>query len=274
VGSHLTRRLQHGAQVVSLQHGDLDITDRPAIERCVADTKPDLIINCAVLQVDDAERDLQKAAAVNIEGPRFLAEAGNRVGAEIVHFSTQYVFAGEPLKRAPYTIRDKPSPVNVYGKTKQIGEEAVHDACGRSYIIRTAWVYGAGKESFLCTVHDDLRMRKPVHAIDDIWSSTTYVEDLIDRVMAIQRTGCYGTYHVVNTEICSYYEFALEAGHLAGLDDRALDALITITHERDMQRIAKRPSWTPLRCLLSEELELPPMRDWRAALAAYAEETG
>ena len=101
LGSHFTRRLQQGHQVVSLKHGDLDITDRPAVERCVADNKPDLIINCAVLQVDDAERDPQKATAVNIEGPRFLAAAGNKTGAEIVHFSTQYVFAGEPLKRAP-----------------------------------------------------------------------------------------------------------------------------------------------------------------------------
>ena len=272
LGSHFTRRLQQGHHVVSLKHGDLDITDRSAVERCVADNKPDLIINCAVLQVDDAERDPQKATAVNIEGPRFLAAAGNKTGAEIVHFSTQYVFAGEPLKRAPYTIRDKPSPVNVYGKTKLIGEEAVHESCGRSYIIRTAWVYGAGKESFLCTVFRDLRMRKPVHAIDDIWSSTTYVEDLIDRVMAIQQTGRSGTYHIVNTGICSYYEFALEAGRLAGSDDRELDALIRITHERNMKRSAKRPSWTPLRCLLSEELGLPPMRDWRAALAAYARE--
>ena len=272
VGSHLTRRLHHNAQVICLKHGDLDITNRKAVERRVSEIKPDLIINCAVLQVDDAERDPDKAAAVNIEGPRFLAEAGNRAGAEIVHFSTQYVFAGEPLQRAPYTIRDAPSPVNVYGKTKLIGEEAVHQACGRSYIIRTAWVYGAGKESFLCTVHHDLRMRKRVNAIDDIWSSTTYAEDLIDRVMAIQRTGHYGTYHVVNSGTCSYYEFALAAGRLAGLGDREIDELITITHERDMKRIAKRPSWTPLRCLLSEELDLPPMRDWRAALAAYAEE--
>ena len=272
VGSHVTRRLQQGAELISLKHGDLDITDRASVERCIAASKPELIINCAVLQVDDAERDPQKAAAVNIQGPRFLAEAGNKAGAEIVHFSTQYVFAGEPLKRAPYTIRDEPLPINVYGKTKLIGEEAVHEACRRSYIIRTAWVYGAGKESFLCTVHHDLRMRKRVHAIDDIWSSTTYVEDLIDRVMAIQRTGRYGTYHVVNSDICSYYEFALEAGRLAGLNDRELDSLITITHERDMKRIAKRPSWTPLRCLLSEELGLPPMRDWRSALAAYVEE--
>jgi len=272
VGSHLTRRLRREHEVLSLTHGDLDITDPSAVERRVANTKPDLIINCAVLQVDDSELDPQKAAAVNIEGPRLLAEAANRAGAEIVHFSTQYAFAGEPLNRAPYTIGDKPSPINVYGKTKLIGEEAVREACGRSYIIRTAWVYGAGN-SFLCTVHRDLKMGKRVRAIDDIWSSTTYVKDLIDRVMMIRRAGLHGTYHIVNTGICSYYEFALESGRLAGLDHCALESLIEIIHERDLKRVAKRPRWTPLRCLLSEELGLAPMRDWRAALAAYAEST-
>ena len=271
VGSHFTRRLQTAHQVLSLTHGDLDITDRAAIERSVANSKPDLIVNCAVLQVDDSELDPQKGAAVNIEGPRLLAESANKAGAEIIHFSTQYVFAGEPLDRAPYTINDKPAPINVYGKTKLIGEEAVHEACGRSYIVRTSWVYGAGKNSFLCTVHHDLKLRKRVRAIDDIWSSTTYVEDLIDRVMMIQRTGFHGTYHIVNTGTCSYYEFALEAGRLARLDHSELDSLIEITHERNMERVAKRPRCTPLRCLLSEKLGLPPIRDWRAALAAYAE---
>jgi dTDP-4-dehydrorhamnose reductase len=271
VGSHFTRRLQRGHRVISATHGDLDITDRAAVERSVATSKPDLIINCAVLQVDDSELDPQKAAAVNIEGPRFLAEAAKRAGAEIIHFSTQYVFAGEPVDREPYTINDEPSPINVYGKTKLIGEEALHEACGRSYIVRTSWVYGAGKSSFLCTVHRDLKLRKRVRAIDDIWSSTTYVEDLLDRVMMIQRTGFYGTFHIVNTGTCNYYEFALEAGRLAGLDHSELDSLIEITHERNMERVAKRPRCTPLRCLLSEKLGLPPMRDWRAALAAYAE---
>ena len=269
VGSHLAQRLARQHDVLALKHGDLDITDRSAVQRCVADAKPELIFNCAVIQVDESEQDLAKAQAVNAKGPRYLAEAANRVGAEIVQFSTQYAFQGEPTGRAPYTITDEPAPVNVYGKTKLIGEEAVHEACARSYIIRTSWVYGSGKNSFLCSVHNDLKEGKRVRAIDDIWSSTTYVEDLIDRVMMIRRTGFYGTYHVVNTGICTYYEFALEAGRLIGLARRELDSLIEITHERDMKRIAPRPRYTPLRCLLSEELGLPSMRDWRAALAAY-----
>jgi dTDP-4-dehydrorhamnose reductase len=269
VGSHMAQRLRRAHEVLALNHGELDITNRHAVERCVTDTKPALIVNCAVLQVDESEQNPVKAKAVNVDGPGFLAEAASQIGAEIVHFSTQYAFEGEPVGRPPYTITDAPAPVNVYGKTKLIGEEAVHGACEKSYIIRTSWVYGSGKNSFLCTVHNDLKNGKRVRAIDDIWSSTTYVEDLIDQVMTIRRNGFYGTYHVVNAGTCTYYEFALEAAKLLGLPRAQIDALIEVTHERDMQRVAKRPRFTPLRCLLSEELGLPPMRDWRTALAAY-----
>ena len=269
VGAHVTQSLGRAHDVLALSHSDLDITDRQAVEHCVRDTKPALIVNCAVLQVDESEQDPVKAKAVNVDGPGFLAEAARQIGAEIIHFSTQYAFEGEPVGRPPYTITDAPAPVNVYGKTKLVGEEVVHEACEKSYIIRTSWVYGSGKNSFLCTVHDDLKNGKRVRAIDDIWSSTTYVEDLIDQVMTIRRNGFYGTYHVVNAGTCTYYEFALEAAKLLGLPRAQIDRLIEITHERDMKRVAKRPRFTPLRCLLSEELGLPPMRDWRAALAAY-----
>ena len=272
VGAHMTRILSQAHDVAGLTHADLDITDQNAVHRCVSEMRPALIANCAVLQVDDSEQNPALAQAVNVDGPRFLAEAATTVGAEIIHFSTQYAFEGEPVGRPPYTIMDEPAPVNVYGKTKLIGEEAVHEACDRSYIIRTSWVYGSGKNSFLCAVHDDLKNGRVVRAIDDIWSSTTYVEDLIARVMTIRRNGFYGTYHVVNTGVCSYHEFAVEAAKLVGLESREAGRLIEITHERDMKRIARRPRCTPLRCLLSEELGFPPMRDWRAALAEYVGE--
>ena len=269
VGSHLARRLAREHNVVALNHADLDITDRGAVDRSVAEIQPSLIVNCAVLQVDESEQDPARAQAVNVDGPRLLAESAGPVGAEIVHFSTQYAFEGEPIGRAPYTVEDKPQPVNVYGRTKVAGEEAVRDACARNYIIRTSWVFGSGKASFLCDVHRSLGAGKKVRAIDDIWSSTTYVEDLIDRLQLIVSNRCNGTYHVVNSGICSYYEFALEAGRLLGLEPARISALIEITHERDMKRIAARPRYTPLRCTLSEQLGFPPMRDWRDALAAY-----
>jgi dTDP-4-dehydrorhamnose reductase len=269
VGSHLARRLSREYDVAALKHTDFDITDRAAVHRVVADVRPALIFNCAVLQVEESEKNPAMAQSINAVGPGYLAEAATEAGAEIVQFSTQYAFDGEPIGRAPYTTDDEPQPVNVYGQTKVAGEQAVRQACVRSYIVRTSWVYGSGKSSFLCNVHEHLRAGKQVRAIDDIWSSTTYVKDLIDRCLEILRTRRYATYHVVNAGVCTYYEFALEAGRLLGLTRADIDPLIEITHERDMSRIAARPRYTPLRCLVSEEIGLTPMRDWHEALAAY-----
>lgn len=255
--------------MAALKHADLDITDRAVVRRMVADVKPALIFNCAVLQVDESEQHPAMAKSINAAGPGYLAEAATEAGAEIVQFSTQYAFDGEPIDRAPYTTDDPPRPVNVYGQSKVAGEQAVREACERSYVVRTSWVYGSGKNSFLCNVHEHLRAGKQVRAIDDIWSSTTYVEDLIERCLEILRTRRYATYHVVNAGVCTYYEFALEAGRLLGLRRAEIDPLIEVMHERDMQRIAARPRYTPLRCLMSERIGLPPMRDWREALAVY-----
>ncbi|HET8562307.1 MAG TPA: dTDP-4-dehydrorhamnose reductase [Candidatus Binatia bacterium] len=269
IGQHVAERFAREHEVVALKHADLDITDREAVIRTVSEAKPALIVNCAVVQVDESEQEPAKAQAVNIEGPRALAEAARHVGAEIVHFGTQYAFAGEPIGRAAYTINDELQPVNLYGRTKVAGEAAVRQACARSYIIRTSWVYGKGKKSFLCTVHSDLLAQKRVRAIVDIWSSTTYAVDLVNRISEIISRQRCGTYHVVNEGVCSYYEFALEAGRLVGLSKDQLDSLIDVVKEEAMHRPAARPRYTPMRCLLSEELSLPSMRDWRAALAEY-----
>ena len=269
IGSHFTEKLARDHDVLALRHRDLDITDREAVNRCVLNAKPALIINGAVIQVDESEQNPAKAHAVNVEGPRGLAEAASRVGAEFIHFSTQYAFDGELIGRPPYTVKDEPQPINTYGKTKVASEQAVGEACPQSYIIRTSWVYGSGKDSFLCTAHKDLRAGKHVRAIVDIWSSTTYVEDLIERILQILELRRYGIYHVVNDGVCSYHEFALEAGRLVGLSRDQLESLIEVVKEAEMKRVAARPRYTPMRCLLSEELGLPPMRDWRSALAAY-----
>lgn len=269
IGTHFARRLSADHQVIALTRGDLDITDAGRIHACISAERPSLIVNCAVVQVDDAERDPAKAAAVNADGPRLLAVAAAAAGAQIIQLSTQYAFDGEPVGRAPYTIDDEPRPVNVYGQTKVAGEHAVRRACSSSYIVRTSWVYGSGKDSFLCTVHLDLKSGRRVRAIDDIWSSTTYVEDLVERCLQVVQTGRHGTYHVVNAGVCSYYEFALHAAQLIGLERERLDELIEVVHERDMRRAAARPRYTPMRCLLSEKLGLVPMRRWQDALAEH-----
>jgi dTDP-4-dehydrorhamnose reductase len=269
LGKHFSRRLARAHDVVALKHDELDITDRRAVNRCVSDIKPSLIINCAVTQVDESEQNPAKAQGVNVDGPSYLAESASTTGAEIIHFGTQYAFDGEPFGRPAYTIEDELRPVNLYGRTKVAGEKAVVEACERSYIIRTSWVYGSGKDSFLCTVANDLRAEKRVRAIVDIWSSTTYVEDLVTRVLEILGARRFGTYHIVNEGVCSYYEFALEAGRIVGLNRQQLDRLIEVVQETDMKRSAARPRYTPLHCFLSKQLGFAPMRDWQSALAAY-----
>jgi dTDP-4-dehydrorhamnose reductase len=273
VGRYVAEGLAPEYDILALKHADLDITDRDSVKRVISTANPSLIINCAVIQVDESEQNPAKASAVNVDGPRFLAEAASTAGAEMIHFGSQYAFDGEPIGRAPYTIQDEPRPVNVYGKTKIAGERAVCEACPKSYIIRTSWVYGSGKKSFLCTVHQDLKAGKRVRAIADIWSSTTYALDLANRLKAILAKKRHGVYHVVNDGVCSYYEFALEAGRLLGRGKSDLDPLIEVVKEQEMARLAARPRYTPMRCLLSEEIGLSPMRGWRTALAEYIRES-
>jgi dTDP-4-dehydrorhamnose reductase len=269
VGNHLARHLAAGHEVLALTHRDLDITDREAISRFCLSERPDVMINCAVIGVDESECDPSLAEAINVMGPQALAEATNEIGAEFIHFSSNYVFDGEPHGRAPYTIDDEPRPINIYGSTKLAGERAVRVASPRSFIIRSSWIYGSGKENFLSAAHRHLLAGERIRAIADVWASSTYVIDLAARVSEILEHGQYGIYHVVNSDICSYYDFAVEAALLTGLGDADMTRLIEKVSEAGAQRIAPRPRYTPMRCLLSERLGLAPMRDWRAALADY-----
>ncbi len=265
VGSALSASIP-GA--VRLGHADLDVTDRDSVRSAVRSLSPELIINTAVIGVDECQRRPDLARAVNVDGPAHLAEAAEAIGATFLHFSSNYVFDGN-REREPYTIKDEPRPSNVYGRTKLDGERVALERCSRSFIIRTSWVYGRGKNSFLATVADNLRRGNRVQAISDTWASCTYVADLVQRVLEIVDRGVFGTYHVVNDGVCSYETFAREAARLVSVPEEIVDHLIEVTSEEQMQREAPRPRYTPMRCLRSEGLGLPPMRSWQAALADY-----
>jgi len=257
-----TALVPHFADVFALKHAALDITDKAAVDAVFERLRPDLVINTAVIGVDVCERDPALAMAINVDGPANLAEAAARGGAAIVHFSSNYVFDGRPAKRQPYSIDDEAHPINVYGKTKLAGEHAVAHACPRSFIVRTSWVFGVGKQSFLATVAQRLKRGESVEAISDTWASTTYVEDLADRVLEISRSGAHGTHHVANEGLCSYETFARRAAELCGIPQEIAARLIGVVSEADMKREAPRPPWTPMRCD-------PPMRRGEEALAEY-----
>lgn len=270
VGGCLARRLGREHEVVAPRRVELDVTAAGAVARFIKEARPQLVVNCAVLGVDECERDPEAARAVNAEAPRTLAEAAASVQAEFLHFSTNYVFDGEG--REPYDERDDPRPVNVYGRTKEEGERAALGANPRGYVVRTSWVFGAGKESFLSTAHRELAAGRSVRSIGDTWASVTYVEDLALRVEEILSAGRHGLYHVVNEGVCTYEDFAREAARLAGLDEEEAARLVETVTESQVRRPARRPRYTPLRCTASAELGLPPLRHWRAALADFVAE--
>ncbi len=268
VGGALSRRLARvGDEVLALRRADLDVTDADAVERLIKSERPGLFINCAVLGVDECERDPAAARAVNAAAPRVLSAATNEVGAWFLHFGTNYVFDGE--REEPYTEEDEPRPLSVYGSTKAEGERSALAMNLRCVVVRTSWVFGAGKRSFLSTAHSELLAGRRVRAISDTWASVTYVEDLVSRVEEILSLSVGGLFHVVNEGVCTYEEFAREAARLVGLDEEDAAPLIETVTESEMRRAATRPRYTPLRSPASERLGLTPMRHWREALADY-----
>jgi dTDP-4-dehydrorhamnose reductase len=264
VGARLAEYLSKGGDVIALDHRALDITDRDSVFERITAERLDLIFNCAVIGVDECEHDPEKAFAVNVAGPGNLAEAASRNSAAIVHFSTNYVFDGT-RETGHYTIDDEPRAVNVYARTKSEGERAVAGACERSFIVRTSWVYGGGSKGFFDKTLALLKQGEKVRAIADRWASTTFVGDLVERVVEIAEHQHYGTYHVVNDGVCSKYEFATEAARIIC----GSDALVEAVGEDRSGLIARRPRYTPMGCTLSDRIGLRPMRDWKSALGDH-----
>lgn len=258
VGSALARAYGE-EEVFTLSRRDLDITDARAVDETARRLRPDVLFNCAVIGVDDCEADPLLAQRVNVEGPAHLATAAQTVDAKIVHFSTNYVFEGERTDGVPYTPDDDPRPVNVYGATKLRGERAVAEAATRALIVRTSWVFGPGRNSFLSTVADRLARGESVQAIRDTYASATFVDDLAMRVRELVERGHAGTVHVVNDGVCSYETFAREAARLMGVGE---DGIETVTEE-SLTRPARRPKWTPMRCVS------PSLRRWEDALRVF-----
>jgi dTDP-4-dehydrorhamnose reductase len=269
VGKEFTRQFSSKHRVLSLTHSNLDITDVRAVRRVFFAELPELVINCAVVGVDACELDPAAAWSVNVVGAANLATAAADIDAEFVQLSSNFVFDGKREPNSFYTVKDRPNPINVYGQTKLAGERAVIAASRRCFVVRTSWVFGVGKENFVSTVARSLHAAKKTRAITDVWANTTYVRDLVSRVVEILSRRHYSVYHVVNSGICSYYDFALAAGRTLKMSDFELGQLIEPAKLCDFQLRAKRPRYTPMHCAVSEEIALAPLQDWRAALAEY-----
>lgn len=181
VGWELTRSLAPLGEVVAPKRSELDLSDPEALRSTVRYTDPDVIVNAAAYtDVDQAEENHRPAEELNVRAPRILAEEAARARAAMVHFSTDYVFDGK--KEGPYREGDLPSPLNVYGRTKLAGEEAIRSATPHHLILRTSWVYGLRRENFVTTMLALFEKNELVSAVDDQLGSPTWCRYLADSV--------------------------------------------------------------------------------------------
>lgn len=190
LGLELQRSFAGANALVAVDHEGMDLTVPDQIRAVIASVKPDVILNSAAYTaVDRAESQPELAAAVNAHAPQILAEEALRIGALLVHYSTDYVFDGS--RAAPWTEDDTPAPLNAYGRTKLGGEEAIRRVGGRYLIFRTSWVYGPHGKNFLLTMLRLGRERDEVSVVDDQFGApTTSLElaratrEIVDGVLA------------------------------------------------------------------------------------------
>lgn len=263
LGSTLAITLAHGHELILLGHSQIELGDPQTVDQ-IAATNADLVIHpAAYTNVDGCAREPDRAYRINALGTKYVALACRRLGAPLVYISTNEVFAGDANQ--PYCEYDMAAPINAYGRSKWAGEQVVRELLNDFYIVRVAWLFG-GERNFVRTV---LRLASSppesgIRMVDDEVGSPTLCADVAEGVTRLIRTGCFGTYHMVNSGASSRYAFACEILRQAGHNDR----LITPIRLADYQRASTPPPYTPLANIAGADLGIT-LRPWQEALAAY-----
>ena len=244
---------QAGENVVALTRSDLDVRDPAACRIALAGAG--VIVNCAAwTDVDGAESHEAEAFAVNAAGAANVARACHEHGAIMVHVSTDYVFSGDATE--PYPVDAPLAPINAYGRTKAAGEWAVRAECPRSYVVRTAWLYGEHGTSFPATVLRLAEEQETLDVVGDQHGQPTWTRDLARFLRSlVVREARFGIHHGTASGETTWFGFAREVFALAGLDP----ARVRETTSSRSRRPAARPSFS----VLDSGDRLP---GWQAAL--------
>lgn len=276
LGWELERVLAPLGQIAAFDRKSLDLADPDAIRSRLRQAAPQIIVNAAAYTaVDKAEGEPEIAHAINCRGPEMLAKEAKRLGALLVHYSTDYVFDG--TKAAPYTEDDPPNPINVYGKTKAAGEHAIRESGCRHVILRTSWIYGTRGSNFLLTMLRLARERAEIKVVNDQWGAPTWCR-VIARTTAtlLQRSGEAeeaGLLHLVCSGYTNWFEFA-SAIIAKTAASRERQPLVLPIPSSEYPTPARRPQNSRLSTERITRLLGAPLPDWRESLDECLAELG
>ena len=242
---------------------EVDITDREALFTTVSTTAPDLIIHCAAYtDVDGCVKDPELAYKVNGLGTQNVALACQKFDIEMVHISTNEVFAGD--NPAGYEEWMPRNPANPYGRSKAAAEAHVQNLLSKYYIVRPAWLYAPQGRNFIHAILDRARKTGQLRVVTDEIGNPTYAKDHANAIGQLIETQQYGIYHFVNSGSCSRWEFANKILQLAGLTDVVNIPILG----KEFKRPSTPPPFGALHNTAGKAIGIE-LRPWQEALADY-----
>lgn len=252
-------------ELVNTDVAELDITSVDKVMELVGEVKPYAIINCAAYTaVEACEKEEDLAFRINAIGARNLGIAAEAVGAKLVHISTDYVFAGNGTR--PYREMDPTGPQGAYGRTKLAGEEFVKEFSSRHFIIRTAWLYGDGK-NFVRTMLRLAETNDKVRVVRDQVGSPTSASELAKAIAYLLPTDNYGLFHGTCEGDCSWAQFTEEIFRLAGKN-----TIVEGITSEEYGAAVKRPAYSILENYMLKMTTDFMFKDWHDAIAEYLKE--
>ena len=247
---------------------EFDLLNEEKVKRIIEKEKPDVIINCgAMTDVDACEKNEELAFKVNAEGPRIISEVIKDKDIVLVHLSSDYVFDGKGILengvRRPYYETDVAEPQSVYGKSKKRGEEYIQNNLKKYFIIRSAWLYGDGK-NFVRTLLQLSETRSELKVVNDQIGSPTSTVDLTMAILELIQTNHYGIYHATCEGECSWYDFAVEIFKI-----KNKEILIQPVNIQEYGNPTPRPKYSVLENRELKHLGMNHFRYWKDALIEY-----
>lgn len=252
-----------GWQVWAPDCTELDITRPARVESAIGNYRPDWVVHCAAYTaVDRAEAEEELCMAVNAAGTDYVAHACAAAGSGLLYPSTDYVFDGSGT--APHPVTEPPAPLNVYGRSKLLGEQAAR-AVSRHAILRISWVFGLHGNNFVKTMLRLAESRTRLSVVDDQIGCPTYTADLAQLICQMVEQNAQGVFHATGGgQPGSWYDFARLIFDLSGKEVE-LEPIPTAAYPT----AAKRPLNSRLDCSTLAAAGLTPLPDWRDALARY-----